>query len=138
MSPSSRLLVYGATGYTGKLVAAEAAERGIDIVLGGRDAEKLKAVAKPLGFETRSVALHDGPRLRSALEDVAFGVSVEPGRLVCLSNGRALHGRSSFEPVIDDQGRAQRWVQRVFVTERLDAFSQFDAVSDRVFEMTLS
>ena len=71
MNPPPRLLVYGATGYTGKLVAAEAAARGVDVVLGGRDPETLTAVAEPFGFETRSVSLSDGPRLRATLEDVA-------------------------------------------------------------------
>lgn len=66
-----RILVYGATGYTGKLVAAEAARRGLDVVLAGRDAEKLKMVAEPLGFETRAVPLLDTPRLHGALSDVA-------------------------------------------------------------------
>ena len=51
MSP--RILIYGATGYTGKLVAAEAARRGLDAILAGRNAEKLKLVAAPLGLETR-------------------------------------------------------------------------------------
>ena len=95
MSPPSRLLVYGATGYTGKLVAAEAAAKGVDVVLGGRDADKLKAVAEPLGFETRSVALNDGPRLRAALEDVAavlhiagpFSATAAPMVSACLATG---------------------------------------------------
>ena len=94
-SPSPRLLVYGATGYTGKLVAAEAAARGIDVVLGGRDAQKLEAVAGPLGFETRSVALHEGPRLQAALEDVAavlhiagpFSATAAPMVDACLATG---------------------------------------------------
>ncbi len=69
MSP--RILIYGATGYTGKLVAAEAARRGLDAILAGRNAEKLKAVAAPLGLETRVVSLSDPVRLRGVLDDVA-------------------------------------------------------------------
>jgi short subunit dehydrogenase-like uncharacterized protein len=38
--------VYGATGYTGKLVAAELARRGAPMVLAGRSAEKLARVAE--------------------------------------------------------------------------------------------
>lgn len=70
MSAPPRLLVYGATGYTGGLVAREAASRGLDVILAGRDAEKLKAVARPHGFETRAVELDDAQRLRGALGDV--------------------------------------------------------------------
>lgn len=46
---SGRILVYGATGYTGRLIAAEAARRGLDVVLAGRDGSRLKAVAESAG-----------------------------------------------------------------------------------------
>jgi short subunit dehydrogenase-like uncharacterized protein len=68
---SQRIMIYGATGYTGKLVAAEAARCGLDIILAGRDPEKLKAVAEPLGCESQAIALTDTTRLCAALEDVA-------------------------------------------------------------------
>jgi short subunit dehydrogenase-like uncharacterized protein len=68
---SQRIMIYGATGYTGKLVAAEAVRRGLDVILAGRDADKLKAVAEPLGCDAQAAALSDAPRLRAALEDVA-------------------------------------------------------------------
>jgi short subunit dehydrogenase-like uncharacterized protein len=38
--------IYGATGYTGKLVAAELARRGASMVLSGRSPEKLEAAAR--------------------------------------------------------------------------------------------
>ena len=93
MTTTSRLLVYGATGYTGKLVAAEAAARGLDVVLAGRDAEKVKALGEQHGFETRAVALQDAPRLRATLEDVAavlhiagpFSSTSEPMVDACLA-----------------------------------------------------
>lgn len=68
---SGRILIYGATGYTGKLVAHECARRGLDVVLAGRDPVKLKAVASAHGFETRAVPLDDPARLRAAIEDTA-------------------------------------------------------------------
>jgi short subunit dehydrogenase-like uncharacterized protein len=67
MSP--RILIYGATGYTGKLIAAEAARRGLDVVLAGRNPDKLKMVAEPLGLETRAFPLTDDARLRAELEE---------------------------------------------------------------------
>ena len=66
-----RILIYGATGYTGKLVAREAARRGLDVVLAGRDAIKLKHVASEHGFETRAAALDDAAGLRAALDGIA-------------------------------------------------------------------
>jgi len=90
---TQRILVYGATGYTGKLVAAEAAKRGLDVVLAGRNAEKLKTVAEPLGFETRVIPLDDAPRLQAALEDVVavlhiagpFSATAQPMVDACLA-----------------------------------------------------
>lgn len=40
------IAVYGATGYTGRLVAEELAHRGVELVLAGRDRDKLEAVAQ--------------------------------------------------------------------------------------------
>ncbi|HIE62393.1 MAG TPA: saccharopine dehydrogenase, partial [Microbacterium sp.] len=92
---NQRILVYGATGYTGKLVAAEADACGLDVVLAGRDAETLKAVAEPFAFETRTLLLEDGPRLRAALEDFSvvlhiagpFSTTARPMVDACLATG---------------------------------------------------
>jgi short subunit dehydrogenase-like uncharacterized protein len=55
-------LIYGANGYTGELIAREAVRRGHKPVLAGRNAEKLAALAKELGLESRAFPL-DKPRL---------------------------------------------------------------------------
>ncbi|MCS7085547.1 MAG: saccharopine dehydrogenase [Bacteroidia bacterium] len=47
-------MLYGCTGYTGGLIAAEAARRGLKPVLAGRDARKVKAAALQYGFEWTS------------------------------------------------------------------------------------
>jgi short subunit dehydrogenase-like uncharacterized protein len=54
MTDDSRLLVYGAYGYTGRLVAEAAAARGLDPVLGGRDEAKLRSVGESLDRSTRA------------------------------------------------------------------------------------
>lgn len=46
---SSTLTVYGATGFTGRLVAAEALRRGLPVVLAGRRRKALETVADELG-----------------------------------------------------------------------------------------
>jgi len=92
---SPRLLVYGATGYTGQLVLEHAASLGIDVLAAGRDAEKLKGVASPFGFESRAVALDDGPRLRALLEEASavlhiagpFSATSKPMVDACLESG---------------------------------------------------
>lgn len=76
--------------------------------------------------------------LRSALEQTAFGIEILPGTCAFLANGRALHGRSSFEPEFDETGRARRWIQRIFVSARIDSFLQYRSLSDRIFDVGLS
>jgi short subunit dehydrogenase-like uncharacterized protein len=64
------IALYGATGYTGRLVAAELAAAGADFVLSGRSKPKLEALAEELG-RTASVhpaTLDDHSELRSLLE----------------------------------------------------------------------
>ncbi|MGH2751589.1 MAG: saccharopine dehydrogenase family protein [Actinomycetota bacterium] len=64
------ILVFGATGYTGKLVARELAQRGASIVLAGRDRAKLETLAATTGDpEVRLASVGDVDGLVSALED---------------------------------------------------------------------
>lgn len=55
----SRLLIYGATGYTGRTVAARAKAAGLDLSIAGRDGDKLAALARELGVSSRIFALKD-------------------------------------------------------------------------------
>ena len=64
---SGRLLVYGATGFTGRLIAAYAQARRIPLVLAGRDARRVQAVAEPLGFPWTAFGLDAPARLDEAL-----------------------------------------------------------------------
>ena len=52
-------LLYGATGYTGQLIARRAAEQGIPLILAGRNAEKVAALATQLGFDYQVFGLED-------------------------------------------------------------------------------
>jgi short subunit dehydrogenase-like uncharacterized protein len=67
---SEGLLVYGASGYTGKLVTEEARARGLRPILGGRDAVKLDAASAGAGLESRAATLEDPTQLSKALEGV--------------------------------------------------------------------
>lgn len=44
-NPQGKLLIYGATGFTGTLIVHEAARRGLDFEIAGRSEEKLAALA---------------------------------------------------------------------------------------------
>lgn len=63
----SGLLIYGANGYTGELVARRAVERGLRPTLAGRSAEGVGAVARRLDLPAIVVGLDDGPGLDAAL-----------------------------------------------------------------------
>ena len=54
MSDASRLLVYGAYGYTGRLVVEAALDRGIEPIVAGRDATKTRGVATAHDLQARS------------------------------------------------------------------------------------
>jgi len=47
-APKGKLLIYGATGYTGTLIANEAAERGLPFEIAGRNEEKVATLAAEL------------------------------------------------------------------------------------------
>jgi short subunit dehydrogenase-like uncharacterized protein len=53
------LIVYGANGYTGVLVAERAAERGLPLIVAGRRADEVAALAGRLGVAHRVFGLED-------------------------------------------------------------------------------
>ncbi len=61
-----RIVLNGASGYTGRLAAAELARRGIDAVLVGRDPARLAAAAAGTGFEVRIADIGDPDALAGA------------------------------------------------------------------------
>jgi len=50
---SRRLMIYGANGYTGRLIAKEAVARGLSPLLAGRNRAQIEALGQELGCETR-------------------------------------------------------------------------------------
>src|SRR4051794_31154106 len=71
------IAVYGAGGYTGRLVVRELARRGLDAVLSGRDARRLHDAAEAAGLDApiRPAALDDRDALRHALGDCSAVVN---------------------------------------------------------------
>ncbi|HRI11206.1 MAG TPA: hypothetical protein PKW35_25485, partial [Nannocystaceae bacterium] len=59
MSQAPRWMLYGANGYTGRIIAAEALRRGMRPVLAGRSAAPIHALAAELGLEARVIGLGD-------------------------------------------------------------------------------
>jgi len=63
-------MIYGAYGFTGRLIVEAALRRGHRPVLAGRDAGRLNAMAHPLGLTAMPVSLDEGYDLRAALQSV--------------------------------------------------------------------
>src|SRR5262245_1082119 len=64
-------LIYGSNGYTGALIAREAAARGQRPVLAGRSADAVEALARQLGLEARVFGLDDPAALSAGLDGMA-------------------------------------------------------------------
>ena len=73
-----KILLYGANGYTGALVARRAAARGVPparLILAGRREEALVPLAAELGFERRAFALDRPDEIARALAGVKVVLS---------------------------------------------------------------
>lgn len=74
------ILIYGATGFTGTLVARGLRARSVPLVLSGRDASRLERLAAGLGesgggaIEVRPAPVHDSAALDRALHGVELVV----------------------------------------------------------------
>lgn len=95
MTTDSKWLIYGATGYTGKLIAQEAVKQGQRPVLAGRSARKLQPIAEELGLKWVAVELTDKTALEAALAGVElvlnaagpFGPISQPLVQACIDKG---------------------------------------------------
>ena len=61
------VLIYGANGYTGRLIAGAAVERGLAPVLAGRSREAVSRLASELGCDWRAFELADEARVAAEL-----------------------------------------------------------------------
>lgn len=85
-------LIYGATGYTGRLIAREAVRRGLAPILAGRNAAAVEALAQELGLEARVLLLDEPENIARELGDVTlvlncagpFSQTAEPMIQACL------------------------------------------------------
>lgn len=86
-------MIYGANGYTGTLIAREAARRGLKPVLAGRNRETIEALASTLGLEARVFGLDDPAAVVGQVEGNAlvlncagpFSATAAPMMEACLS-----------------------------------------------------
>ncbi|RMH43692.1 MAG: saccharopine dehydrogenase [Deltaproteobacteria bacterium] len=92
---NARWMLYGANGYTGRLIAEVARRRGLSPVLAGRRREAIEPLAAEFGFDHRVVSLDDAAALRGALADVdalllaagPFARTSRPAVDACIATG---------------------------------------------------
>lgn len=121
---SGAVCIYGATGYTGRLIAQDLAARGVPVLLAARDGRRLEAVAADLREAggivagTSAVALDDHRALVNTFASAgvlvnAAGPFLQTGAPVLRA---ALEAGVSY---LDTTGE-QPWIKRVFDDFDLD------------------
>ncbi len=71
-APTRDWMIYGANGYTGELIVAEAVRRGLRPVLAGRNADGIRALAERYDLPARSFCLTDARTVESALSGIGL------------------------------------------------------------------
>ncbi|WP_316675039.1 saccharopine dehydrogenase NADP-binding domain-containing protein [uncultured Tolumonas sp.] len=65
------LLIYGASGYTGRMAAGYAKAAGLNVIAAGRDPSKITRVATELGISSKVFSLDDEKVIDQALAGVS-------------------------------------------------------------------
>jgi short subunit dehydrogenase-like uncharacterized protein len=87
-------MIYGANGYTGKLIVKQAKQQGLQPILAGRNRETIDTIAAETGFESLVFDLEDLPAVDKALEGISivlhcagpFSATSQPIIEACLKN----------------------------------------------------
>src|SRR5438105_2833455 len=90
----SNVMIYGASGYTGSLIAREAVRRSMRPILAGRSAEKLSELAGELNLEHRIFSLDSSSAVVGGIRGVhtllncagPFSQTARPMAEACLKN----------------------------------------------------
>jgi len=91
---NKKWMIYGANGYTGRLIAKQAKKRGLKPILAGRSRETIEALAEETGFDSLIFDLDDRAALNDALKGVStvlhcagpFSATSQPMIQACLKN----------------------------------------------------
>lgn len=91
----NKLLIYGATGYTGKLISRRAKDLELDFMIAGRSSKELESLAAELGVPSYTFGVEDQEAWKDALTDVSclinaagpFKETAVHAMKACLQNG---------------------------------------------------
>jgi short subunit dehydrogenase-like uncharacterized protein len=106
------IVLYGATGYTGRLVADELARRGLDHVLSGRDPVKLERLADERGGAALPASLEDDSSLRALLQNAAAVINCA-GPFTLAGDALARAAIATGTHYVDSTGE-QPFIQMIF------------------------
>lgn len=121
MAQTGPIAIYGATGYTGRLVTAEAIRRGLDVIISGRNPQKLRALAAGHGgVPCKTAALEDRGALRHLLGDCAAVINCA-GPFIHFGEPVLRAAVQTGTHYLDTTGE-QTWMARVF--EQFDDAAQ--------------
>lgn len=104
-----RALIYGATGFSGMMLAETLADLGAGLVVAARKAEALAKLTTQLGIEGRVFALQDAAAIDAALADIdvvlncagPFRETAMPMLAACLRSGTDYLDLAGEWPVFD-------------------------------------
>ncbi|MGB0495165.1 MAG: saccharopine dehydrogenase family protein [Kangiellaceae bacterium] len=90
---SKNIMIYGANGYTGELIAEYAIERGLKPILAGRNKPEIETLAKKLELDSRVFSLDFALNIENALKDIdivihcagPFSATAEPMMNACIA-----------------------------------------------------
>jgi len=88
-------MIYGANGYTGRLILEEAKKRGMNPILAGRNKRALEELCTETGLECRVFDLEDKASVKQAMDGIhvvlhcagPFSATSQPMIEACLANG---------------------------------------------------
>ncbi len=108
------IVLYGATGFTGKLVATELARRDVGFTLAGRNAGKLAVLAAEHGVPWQAAAAGDTRALRDLLADASVVINCA-GPFTLAGYALPTAAAETGTHYIDSTGE-QTFMQRLFET----------------------
>ncbi|MDJ0789011.1 MAG: saccharopine dehydrogenase NADP-binding domain-containing protein [Myxococcota bacterium] len=113
-SKQSRVVVYGATGFTGRLVIDELIRAGIEPVLAARDARRLRTLRAELALESFACRVEEVGRMRRLLRagDVVLSAA-GPFRETALPLAEACLGAGAHYLDLSGEARATAEVSRL-------------------------
>ena len=109
-----KLLIYGATGYSGRLIVQQALARGLRLIIAGRDTQAIRAMGEACDLEWQAARVDDPVRLRSMTASATvllnaagpFAATTAPLIDACIATGTHYLDITGEADTIED---AMRW-----------------------------